>query len=120
MGDTPVSAAQRSLRATPPDGKLGAALGWLSQPLGDVLFAGAPSAGAGMTFLVGGPTLSVRPALRLDANGLPAVAAVSGDRAGDGFGSHLVLDDFNADGVIDMVVGAAGAKTLYWFQGPLQ
>jgi FG-GAP repeat len=119
-GDTPVSAAQSSLRVTPPDGRLGAALASFSQPLGDVILAGAPSSGSGMAFLVGGPTLQVRPSLRLEADGNPAAAAVSGDHDGDGFGSHLLLDDFNHDGVLDLVVGAAHAKTLYLFPGPLQ
>jgi hypothetical protein len=119
-GDTPAASAQRSLRASPPDGKLGAALASWSQPLGDVLLVGSPTSGAGMAFMVGGPTLQVLPALRLEADGRPAATAVSGDHDGDNFGSHVLLDDFNHDGILDMVVGAAGPKTLYFFQGPLQ
>jgi hypothetical protein len=125
-GDTPVSSAKWSLRATAPNDQLGSSLGFLPQPLGDVLLLGAPSSqpaaspGSGMTFAVGGPTLSVLPSLVLDTDGRPAAVAVSGDKSGDAFGSHLLIDDFNQDGLLDMVVGAAGNKTLYLFQGPLQ
>jgi hypothetical protein len=86
---------------------------------------GAPSQAAnttveGYAFMVGGPTLGLLPNLHLDVDGTPAATAVKGGRAGDAFGSHLVVDDFNQDGILDMVIGAAGAKSLYLFLGPLQ
>jgi hypothetical protein len=124
-GDTAVSAANRSLRTSPPASQLGSSLGWLKQPLGEALVLGAPSLlpkdapGSGAAFIVGAPTLGVLPIMKLQSDGQPAASTIAGDRTGAAFGSHLIIDDFTQDGIDDLVIAAAAEKTVYLFQGPL-
>jgi hypothetical protein len=128
-GDNLTSDAKRTLRALAPASRLGAALGWLPQPLGEALVLGAPSTipadgmtmGPGAVFIVRAPTLQSFPTMRLDADGKPAASAIAGDRNGDAFGALMLVDDFTQDGLPDLVVAApqSNGKIIYLFKGPL-
>jgi hypothetical protein len=75
-----------------------------------------PSAGAifvfrGQTLLIGNIDVGV--------DGHPAAAAAYGDSLGGGYGSQLVVGDFNADGALDIAVGANSQRALYLLLGAL-
>jgi hypothetical protein len=124
-GPLSTTTLKASLRALAPAGRLGATLGVLPRPLGDALVVGAPSdesttaPGAGSLFVLRGATLGALPAMRFEGDGRPAAAILSGDRPGDGFGSHLMVGDSNQDGALDLIVAAEHAKTVYVVPGPL-
>ena len=69
-----------------------------------------PTAGAAL--LVRGASLASQASLLLDAMGHPAAAVLFGDLSGSGFGSHIVVGDFDQNGVRDVAIVAARSSTV--------
>jgi hypothetical protein len=131
-GDVPMSTVKTTVRVKEPVTSLGAAIASVPYPLGDGLVLGAPSPSPanppamftpsnGSLFLVRGPTLAALPngTVLFQDDGTPAASIATGDHTGDQFGSHVLVADFNQDGILDLAVGAAKAKLVYIFAGPL-
>ena len=74
---------------------------------------------AGMVFVLRGATVAVLPSLTVGADGHPAAAAAFGESARSGFGSHVVVGDFNEDGKLEIAVGSAGRRSLTVIPGLL-